>query len=195
MPTGRTSNKDIPTFWEIQVKGKDIVSNWTAGSAQTIEFAISSDNTSFDSQEISDFYINSVVLKQEALKYDLNFVSNEIAQNMPSKQTITTGRTVTSEPGEPTRTWYKFSGWKKELSGWTLEANSFTFWQTLTADTKLVAAWKKLHKVEFIQKKAWTETNLWTKQVTDWEKTNATSISLPANSDWYKFIGWQKRHR
>ena len=44
MPTGRTSNKDIPTFWEIQVKGKDIVSNWTAGSAQTIEFAIGSDN-------------------------------------------------------------------------------------------------------------------------------------------------------
>ena len=76
-----------------------------------------------------------------------------------------------------------------------MEANSFTFWQTLTADTKLVAAWKKLHKVEFIQKKAWTETNLWTKQVTDWEKTNATSISLPASSDWYKFIGWQKRHR
>gem|GEM_PF-2831516 len=31
-------------------------------------------------------------------------MSNEIAQNMPSKQTITTGRTVTSEPGEPTRT-------------------------------------------------------------------------------------------
>lgn len=94
MPTGRTSNKDIPTFWEIQVKGKDIVSNWTAGSAQTIEFAIGSDNTSFDSQEISDFYIDSVVLKQEALKYDLNFVSNETAQNMPSKQTITAGRTV-----------------------------------------------------------------------------------------------------
>ena len=91
MPTGRTSNKDIPTFWEIQVKGKDIVSNWTAGSAQTIEFAIGSDNTSFDSQEISDFYINSVVLKQEALKYDLNFVSNETAQNMPSKQTIIAG--------------------------------------------------------------------------------------------------------
>ena len=192
MPTGRTSNKDIPTFWEIQIKGKDIVSNWTAGSAQTIEFAIGSDNTSFDSQEISDFYIDSVVLKQEALKYDLNFVSNETAQNMPSKQTITAGRTVTSEPGEPTRTWYKFSGWKKELSGWTLEANNFTFWQTLTSDTKLVASWKKLHKVEFIQKKAWTETNLWTKQVADWDKTNATSISLPANSDWYKFIGWQK---
>lgn len=55
--------------------------------------------------------------------------------------------------------------WKKELSGWTLEANNFTFWQTLTADTKLVA---------------------------DWEKTNATNISLSANSDWYKFIEWQK---
>ncbi|ATU05091.1 hypothetical protein BKN14_01385 [Candidatus Gracilibacteria bacterium HOT-871] len=91
MPTGRTSNKDIPTFGEIQIKGKDIVSNGTAGSAQTIEFAIGSDNTSFDSQEISDFYIDSVVLKQEALKYDLNFVSNETAQNMPSKQTITAG--------------------------------------------------------------------------------------------------------
>ncbi|MBB1564965.1 InlB B-repeat-containing protein [Candidatus Gracilibacteria bacterium] len=153
MPTGRTSNKDIPTFGEIQIKGKDIVSNGTAGSAQTIEFAIGSDNTSFDSQEISDFYIDSVVLKQEALKYDLNFVSNETAQNMPSKQTITAGRTVTSEPGEPTRTGYKFSGWKKELSGGTLEANNFTFGQTLTSDTKLVASWKKLHKVEFIQKK------------------------------------------
>jgi len=131
---------------------------------------------------------NWAVLSTKAVaEYTVNFDLNGGKGDSFIPIIATDGSTITIHSTQPTRSGYKFQGWKDETTGTTYQPGDSIL---VTSDMTLVAQWKKKpSKIE--EYRLHYESNGGTKYSDEWyeEGTKVSLDKVPKRSG-YEFTGW-----